>query len=265
MKAVLHTGFMFRPGRLAVLLLATLLGSPFVKAQNSGYTGLKDQASMVMQLIPGELLSGDQFTGVIQMKNTGRATWSRAGGYYLAPSVAGDWGMRRIELSKPVAPSETASFKAEFTAPEKAGEYPFQWQMRHKGSYFGQPSSLVQLHVGERKLSRDDAEFVFQNVSQTMLLGETHEVVLQFKNTSRTSWRAGRVSLTSTTGNGLLWAVDSVEMKPGEVVKPGQFAVFRFNVQAPMEPGHYAFQWQLRHVVDGLFGQPSNGLIIDVR
>jgi hypothetical protein len=264
-KTVAYTGFMLWPGRLIALLLATVLGTLSARAQDSGYTSLKDQASMVMQLIPGEVFSGDQFTGMIQMKNTGRATWSGAGGYYLAPSVAGDWGVRRIELSKPVAPGETASFKAEFTAPEKAGEYPFQWQMRHKGTYFGQASSLAKLRVGERKLSRDDAEFVYQNVSQTMLLGETHEVALQFKNTSHTAWRAGQVSLTSPTGNSLLWAVDSVEMKPGEVVKPGEFAVFRFNVQAPMEPGHYAFQWQLHHVVDGLFGQPSNGLIIDVR
>lgn len=257
--------FMFRPGRLVVISLVTVLCTPSVQAQDGGYTGLKDQAGMVMQLIPGEVSSGDRFTGVIQMKNTGRATWGSAGGYYLAPSVGGDWGVRRIELNKPVAPGETATFKAEFTAPETAGEYSFQWRMRHKGAYFGQASPLVKLRVGERKLSRDDAEFVFQNVSQTMLLGETHEVALQFKNTSRTAWRAGRVSLASPAGSGLVWAVDSVDMKPGEVVRPGEFVVFRFNVQAPLEPGHYAFQWQLHHVVDGLFGQPSDGLIIDVR
>lgn len=63
----------------------------------------------------------------------------------------------------------------------------------------------------------------------------------------------------------MAWAVDEVGLRAGAVIEPGDFVVFRFNVQAPLEPGHYPFQWQLHHVRDALFGRPSEGLVIDVR
>ncbi len=224
-----------------------------------------DQASVVMQLIPGEVYAGQQFAAVIQIKNTGANTWTRDAGYHLATVGGADWGVKRIELAGPVASDETATFKAQLTAPDAPGEHVFQWQMRRAAGAFGEAAPRLEVTVLPRDLSRDDAEFVFQDVSQTMLAGETHQVAIQFKNIGRSAWRAGRVSLASPRGEGLIWALDHVEMAPGQVIEPGAFLVFRFNVQAPPDPGHYPFQWQLHHARDGLFGRPSEGLVIDVR
>lgn len=253
----------WQTGALALVLVVGL-GSPF-GVPSAVAAPASDQARVLMQLLPGQVYTGERFNVVIQVKNLSRNTWTAAAGYHLAALAPAAWQRQRLELDGPVAPGEVAVFEARFTAPEAAGEYRLQWQMRQDGRDIGAAAPAVELLVSERVLSRDDAEFVFQDVSETMLVGETHGVAIQFKNTSPTAWRSGQVALASPPDEGLLWAVDSVDMEPGEVVQPGEFVVFRFHVQAPLEPGHYPFQWQLQHVRDGLFGQPSEGLIIDVR
>ena len=225
-----------------------------------------NQADVVLQLVPDQVSVGASFTAVIQVKNIGRTTWSRASGYHLATVEPNVWNIERLELDDAahIAPDEVATFKVVLTAPNSTGEYPFEWQMRHKKTYFGQPTPLVNVRVGRKSLLRLDSEFVYQNVSKTMLAGETHEAVVQFKNTSQIDWHAGEVYLASPVTE-LTWAIDTVEMKPDQVIKPGEFIVFHFNVQAPIEPGVYPFEWQLRHRSAGFFGMPSEKLNIDVK
>ena len=226
-----------------------------------------NQARVVMQLVPDEVSTGQQFNAIIQVKNIGRTTWTRKSGYHLAAIESNVWNIKRIELpaNAHIAPNETAIFKAMVTSPLSAGEYRFQWQMRHNENYFGDTSALVNVRVGNQQGLSADAEFVYQEVGTTMLAGEAHGVVIQFKNVGQSSWRHGEVYLASPDMSGLLWAVDVVEMKPGQVIQPDDFLSFRFNVQAPTEPGRYPFQWQLRHRMGGLFGQPSEKVLIDVR
>ncbi len=227
----------------------------------------KNQARVVMQLVPDEISTGEQFTAVIQVKNIGRTTWNRDSGYHLAAIESNAWNIKRIDLpaNAHIAPDETVTFKARVRAPQSTGEYRFQWQMRQNNTYFGDNTPMVNVRVGNQHGLSADAEFVYQEVGQTMLAGEVHGVVIQFKNVSRSSWRQGEVFLANPDRSGLLWAVDVVEMNPREVIKPGEFLSFRFNVQAPTEPGLYPFQWQLRHTMGGLFGQPSEKLMVDVR
>jgi len=245
-------------------------GNPFgeqAKADSIRVEKPDDQSHLEMQLVPDQVSVGEHFTALIQMKNIGQTTWSREQGFYLATVDSIVWGVDKLELQPTahVAPGETATFKARLVAPLLAGEHRLQWQMRHKNTAFGDITPLVKVRVGRQVVSVSDAEFVYQDVGNTMLAGDTHEVALQFKNTSGVSWRAGEVSLVSADVKDLLWAIDSVELKPGEVIAPGEFAVFRFNVQAPFEAGKYPFQWRLRHKRDGFFGVPSERLLIDVK
>ena len=226
-----------------------------------------NQARVVMQLVPDEISIGEQFTAIIQVKNIGRTTWTRDNGYHLAAIESNAWNIKRIDLptTAHIAPDETVTLKTNITAPLSAGEYRFQWQMRQNDNYFGDTTPMVNVRVGNQQGLSADAEFVYQEVGKTMLAGEAHGVVIQFKNVSGSSWRQGEVFLATPDRSGLLWAVDVVEMKQGQMIKPGEFLSFRFNVQAPTEPGHYPFQWQLRHRMGGLFGQPSEKVMIDVR
>lgn len=257
----------FHFGFFVFAMLAAFVFSNSYAADNVRVKSRANQANVVMQLVPDQVSVGDTFTAMIQVKNIGGATWSRSKGYHLAASGPNVWNIKRLELAKHarIAPDDTVTFKAEFTAPLSPGEYAFQWQMRKNKSFFGQPSPLVNVHVGRQSITRLDSEFVYQNVSKTMLASESHEVAIQFKNTSQTDWRAGDVFLVSLDTSGLVWAIDIVEMHADRVIRQGEFIVFRFNVQAPLEPGSYPFQWQLRHRRGGLFGAPSDLVAVDVR
>jgi len=225
------------------------------------------QARIVMQLVPGQVVAGQSFNAAFRVENIGKLAWSREAGYQLAALKGGVWGVDYIELgpSDHVAPGEIASFRANFTAPENAGEYAFQWRMLHKNSFFGDVSAPVNVVVSGDVGFLYNAEFVYQKVAQTMLLGEAHEVVLQFKNSSKLAWHASDISLVTSISDSLLWAVDSVAINAAETIAPGEYAIFRFNVQAPLDAGQYPFQWQMSHRRSGLFGVPSERLIVDVK
>ena len=225
------------------------------------------QARIVMQLVPGEVVAGQRFNAAFRVENIGKTAWDRDAGYQLAALGSDVWGVNNIELGAGVhiAPGEIASFRASFTAPESAGEYAFQWQMQHNNTFFGDVSAPVNIVVSGSVNFLYSSEFVYQKVAQAMLLGETHEVVVQFKNSSKLTWDASDISLVTPVSNGLVWAVDSVAISAADTIAPGEFAVFRFNVQAPLDAGQYPFQWQLSHRRNGLFGVPSERLIIDVK
>ena len=225
------------------------------------------QARIVMQLVPGEVVAGQRFNAAFRVENIGKTAWDRDAGYQLAALGSDVWGVNNIELGAGVhiAPGEIASFSASFKAPESAGEYAFQWQMQHNNTFFGDVSTPVNIVVSGSVNFLYSSEFVYQKVAQAMLLGETHEVVVQFKNSSKLTWHASDISLVAPASNGLVWAVDSVAISAADTIAPGEFAVFRFNVQAPLDAGQYPFQWQLSHRRSGLFGVPSERLIIDVK
>ncbi len=245
-------------------------GKPFGEVAESRQVRVErsdKQARIVMQLVPDEVVAGQTFNAAFRVENIGKTAWSREAGYKLAALGPSMWGISNIDLGVGVhvAPGEIASFKASFTAPETAGEYAFQWQMQHNNSSFGDVSAPVNIVVSGGVDFLYNAEFVYQKVAQAMLLGETHEVVLQFKNSSKLAWDARDISLVTLASNGLIWAVDSVAFSGANTIAPGEFAMFRFNIQAPLEVGQYPFQWQLSHRRKGLFGVPSERLIIDVK
>lgn len=228
----------------------------------------KNQARMLTQLVPDEITPGESFSVLLQVQNIGRTTWESGQGYHLALVSEAPWSPKRIGLAKDtyVTPGETAVFKATLRAPATAGEYAFQWQMRHKDAHFGEPSALVNISVGQSGpvQARYHSEFVYQSVSQKMLGGDLYEVVVQYKNNSQHTWYQDEVMLSSPGGKGVVWAVDEVGLSQAAVA-PGSFAGFRFTLQAPFDPGVYAMQWQLKHIGQGLFGEPTARRLIEVK
>ncbi len=228
----------------------------------------KNQAKMMMQIVPDELVPSAHFTALIQVKNIGRTTWDAKHDYHLAMLSEWPWPIKRIDLADDiyVTPGEQATFRAVFEAPKEIGRYAFKWQMRHKGVYFGEPSSEVLIQVGKviPERAAHSAEFIYQGLAEVMLGGDFYEVVVQYKNSSPYTWRRGEVVLTSPEGKGMLWAVDEVEMSE-ERVSPGGFVSFHFTVQAPFDAGVYPLQWQLKHVEQGLFGEPTPKRLIEAK
>lgn len=224
------------------------------------------RAKLLSQLIPDRISAGENFVAIVQYQNKSGAPWTTSGDYYLAP-VSGEPWLTRIDLpkGKTIAAGETVTFRIAMTAPLHPGEYPLQWQMHQGKTSFGESTSTVRLKIVQPLQPWDNSEFVYQDVPRKMSANRDYDVVLQFKNTGKTSWTKTQYVLAPTdNSDDLTWTINRVELPDNSLVKPGDFQTFRFTVRAPVAPGQYSFRWQLLHLPTNRFGVGSDKLNIDV-
>jgi hypothetical protein len=229
--------------------------------QNPSY-----RAKFLSQLVPDRISAGENFIAIVQYQNKSGSPWTTSGDYYLAP-ISGESWLTRVDLpkGKTIAAGETVTFRIAMTAPLHPGDYSLQWQMHQGKTGFGESTSSIRLKVIQPLQSWDDAEFVFQDVPQTMNINHNYNVVLQFKNTGKTSWtKTQYVVIPSATSDDLTWSINRIELPGNSLVKPGEFQTFRFTIRSPATPGSYPFQWQLLHLPTYRFGARSDKLTIDV-
>ncbi|TNJ44908.1 T9SS type A sorting domain-containing protein [Tamlana fucoidanivorans] len=112
-----------------------------------------------------------------------------------------------------------------------------------------------------------DAEFVSQqNVPQTMELDEVVEVSVTMKNTGATTWTKSEnfvLGSQSPEGNNN-WKIAAVELSESDAIQPGEEKTFTFNIQAPLASGIIGFQWQMKQLTKGSFGDLSSQVFITV-
>lgn len=246
--------------KLLFSLLLTLTSLPGISTAQA-----QDDAKLMMQLVPDHVKAGERFTVMLQFKNSGHTTWSRSAGYRLVSRTPENWGIKSVKLdsAEKVAPGQSATFKFEVTAPIADGTHDFVWQMKKGNQWFGQPSNKVSINVAAYLRAPDDAEFVYQKVPQEMVTDLPYTALLHFKNTGETTWTPGRYQLKAVDPDeGLNWSVSEIDVK--NIVRPGEFYTFRFNIIAPSAAGRYPFQWQLTHKGVGMFGARSEKLFITV-
>ena len=111
----------------------------------------------------------------------------------------------------------------------------------------------------------NNAQFVSQNVPQTMAAGQTYTVSVTMKNTGTTTWTAsGNYRLGSQNPrDNLIWG-GRILLGSAESVAPGQIKTFTFNVKAPATPGTYNFQWQILQESIEWFGEKTPDIAINV-
>lgn len=228
--------------------------------------GVSYRAKLLSQLIPDQISAGENFVAIVQYQNKSGSHWSTNGDYFLAPVSHESW-LTRVDLpkGKTIAPGETVTFRIAMTAPLHPGSYQLQWQMQQGNNRFGEPTSPVMLKVFQPLLPWDNAEFVYQDVPRKMAANHDYTVVMQFKNTGKTSWTNSQYALAELdTKDNLTWAINQIELPPKSLVKPGEFQTFRFTVRAPATPGQYRFHWQLLHLPGNRFGASSEKVDIEV-
>jgi hypothetical protein len=248
---------------------AALLGDPTPPLTLNVSSEAESHATFVSQMLPEQLEAGGTYRATFQYQNTGEEAWNAQSGIHLkAVNVpAGTWSHDDIplQLNEPVPPKGIATFSIRFTAPARAGEHPFQWQLtRSGGEIFGDPTPRTLLQVGNASSARP-AEFVFQQVPEKMQVGASYTVSLTFKNTGGQAWRSGEVFLApQNPPNNLNWVVDRVDLAAGEDVAPGAMKTFTFTVKATQNPAIHPFQWQLSHEKQGWFGEVSEQIDVHV-
>jgi hypothetical protein len=106
----------------------------------------QDAAELVSVDLPTELTCATTYSASIEMRNTGLATWTRAGGYKLGTVDDSDpfYNDTRVWLDEgdSVAPGQTHTFEFELSAPNSATVYTTDWQMVHEAvAWFGDTTS----------------------------------------------------------------------------------------------------------------------------
>ena len=113
---------------------------------NETMTTVANNAEIVSQSIPAEMVPGQTYNIGITVKNTGNTTWSADQGYRLGSQNPQDnalWGYGRVNLTASVAPGQQYTFWFPVIAPE-SGAYNMQWRMVRDGlQWFGATSSYT--------------------------------------------------------------------------------------------------------------------------
>ncbi len=239
-----------------------------------------NRVKFISQVVPSAVNIGGEYTVMVQFKNLGKTTWSAANGFMLMsqnPANNRNWGIDRVKLdgNQTVPPGEVATIRFKITAPLRAGEYDFQWQLyQDKLGFFGERTPNQRVVVGGAGRG-NDAEFVLQEMPglvneptpyAVLPAGSSFPVKVMFKNVGTTVWKPGQYRLVSQKpANNLTWLLDRVEVSAKEEVKPGEFKTFSFNAVAPAQQGIYDFEWQMFQDGIGTFGKPSPTVKITVR
>ena len=114
-----------------------------------------NSAQFISQSVPTEMIVGQSYPVSVTMKNIGRTTWTKAGGYRLGSQKLQDnttWGLGRVDLGDgdSIAPNQTKTFTFTVTAPQTPEHYYFKWRMlKERVEWFGQNSVEVRIRVTE--------------------------------------------------------------------------------------------------------------------
>ncbi|MBI1930743.1 DUF5010 domain-containing protein [Candidatus Poribacteria bacterium] len=108
---------------------------------------------------------------------------------------------------------------------------------------------------------KNDAQFIRQSIPSTMTSGRTYEVSITMKNTGTATWTQwGDYKLGSQNPqDNLIWGISRAWLAGGETIAPGEQKTFTFNVQAPLTPGTYNFQWRMVQEFVEWFGDFRDG------
>jgi len=233
------------------------------------------EARFISQLVPESVAAGQEFNILIQYRNISGQTWQSKDGIILQASKSKGWGNKQIKMQeKTVRKGGLATFQMTLKAPLKAGSYPFQWQLRnvrHGWRAAKTPELLIKVNQFDRAMQ---SKFLIQKIPRLqkgneffaiLKRGQVYPVTLIFKNRGTQRWPANRVSLNiKHRQDNSVWSVNRVSMKAHENIAPGEVKAFHFNIIAPLEPGIYPFQWQLKNG-PSWFGEPSDKVTITVQ
>ena len=223
-------------------------------------------SEFISQSVPTSMYAGNIYPVSVSFKNTGNAIWPAGSDYRLGAINPYDnftWGSHRVQLSAPVLPGETATFTYNAIAPSVVGTYNFQWRMvQESRQWFGQATPNVSITVAQ---SPNNAEFIAQSVPTSMVGGQMYYVAVTMKNTGTSTWPANSTFALNSQNprDNVNWGGTRVAVSSN--VRPGENYTFNFAVIAPSTTaGLFNFQWQMLDEANGLFGQMSANVGVNV-
>lgn len=115
------------------------------------------------------------------------------------------------------------------------------------------------------KEEKNDAEFIDQEVPETMVAGQSYTISVTMKNIGTTAWTDEakyRLGSQSPQDNGL-WG-GRIFLFPGKSIEPKDKVSFSATVTAPTDPGIYDFQWRMLREGQEWFGEKTKDIEVTV-
>jgi len=112
----------------------------------------------------------------------------------------------------------------------------------------------------------NNAQFVSQFVSSSMVPDQLYTVSVAMKNTGDSTWTKGsnfKLGSHNPQDNSI-WKIQRVELSSTEVIRPGQTKIFSFTVKAPASSGSYNFQWMMLQEGVEWFGEKSPNVGVNI-
>ena len=209
----------------------------------------------VSQTVPSTVNVGSTFDASFTFKNTGGATWTTAGQFWLIsqPGLNTTWTINRIQLPSGawVATNASVTFSGLLTAPVTPGTYLMQWQVSRNDAPLGQTSKSIQIHV----TSPEDALCTGQTIPINATAGRHYIAQVTFENVGTADWPLNTAVGVYPAFDGT-WALQS--LATGSVITVGNSRTYTLDLVAPYIAGNYQLQFCMRDLdKNSWFGQPS--------
>ncbi len=123
-----------------------------------------NNARFISQNVPTVMRPGTIVSVSITLQNTGKTSWTKAGGFHLGSQKKQDnttWGKSRIELDEGeiIVPGASRTFTFDISVPNSANTYNFQWRMKQEGvNWFGELSANRLIKVDNNPDFLDDCD-----------------------------------------------------------------------------------------------------------
>lgn len=231
-------------------------------------TTTTDNATVPTQTVPSSMTSGQSYSVVVNVTNTGTTTWTAAGGYRLACVQGTAWNKATVALATTdaIAPGQTKKFSFSVNAPKTVGTYPMQWRMDKVGVQFGTASPLLSIPVTVRQHA---ALYVSQSQPLSVKAGSNFTVSVTMQNVGTSPWtKAAGFMLASTSPDlNITWGSNTVAMLATDTIPQGANKTFTFNCKAPTTPGTYTMRWRMYRsalAFTGFFGDLTTSKTLTV-
>jgi len=230
----------------------------------------EQNATFEVQEVPNSIYATQVFPVMVKMRNDGSEPWVAGEDYLVSmnPYANNNWSKIKVDLDpgETILPGQSKTFNFNVKAPPSAGTYNFQWQMRKAkpgipAFNYGQVTENRPIEV----LVGSHATFVSHFAPSPINVGSRNIAQVIMRNSGSTTWTYGNFYLVSQNPYAnSTWGRIKADLNPGESIAPGQVKTFNFTTVAPLVPGSYNMQWQMRHGGVENFGELTPNLSIQV-
>lgn len=173
---------------------------------------------------PAIMKAGDEFDGFVRLKNVGNITWHKTGESKVGLNVS---GIDAILQEDSVEPGQTATFKFNFIAQDKAGYYPYSFTPQiSEGNFIGTANISFATTVYKRDY---DSVVTSKTLVTDWEREKPYTFSIQLRNIGKESWHESDLKVAFIKDSDL--RISNLELSP-KTIAMSETGTIRFTVKA---------------------------------